>query len=77
MEKPVDLFQSQVLPKIKSPKDIYYDQVAKIGDQLMRESLKSLYDFGFVNFEKNLDLMLKHKNVEIVAVILLEESGQH
>lgn len=32
VEKPLDLTQSQVLPKIKSPKEIYHEKVAMIGD---------------------------------------------
>jgi hypothetical protein len=34
--------------------------------------LTTLYDFGFVDFEVNKNLMMKYKNMEQVAGILLE-----
>ena len=54
-----------------SPKQLYFDKVAAEENEVLREALKSLYDFGFINFSANKVLMLKYKDVNQVANQLL------
>jgi hypothetical protein len=54
-----------------SPKQLYFEQVAAEEDEVLRGALTSLYDFGFINFNANKVLMLKHKDVNSVANQLL------
>ena len=54
-----------------SPKQLYFEKVAAEQDENLREALKSLYDFGFINFSANKVLMLKFKDVNQVANQLL------
>jgi hypothetical protein len=56
----------------RTPKMIYFDKLAKESIAQLRQDLTTLYDFGFVDFEVNKALMMKHKNMEQVAGILLE-----
>jgi len=66
------LMQSQITiaDAIKTPKMVYYEEVAKEKDSTLQESLKNLYDFGFTDFKVNKSLMLKYKNVNTVAETL-------
>lgn len=66
------LMQSQITiaDAIKTPKMIYYEAVANEGDELLKEALTSLYEFGFCDFQVNKKLMLKYKNVNTVAETL-------
>lgn len=43
----------------------------------MRNDLITLYEFGFVNFDKNFAVLLNFKNVENAAAHLLENSGMN
>jgi hypothetical protein len=54
-----------------SPKQLYFEKVAAEEDEVLRGALTSLYDFGFINFNANKVLMLKHKDVNTVANQLL------
>lgn len=66
-----DLMQSQItIEAIKSPKMLYYEELAKETDEKLKEALTSLYEFGFCDFKVNKALMLKHKNVNTVAETL-------
>ena len=63
--------QSQITTEaIKSPKMIYYEELAKETDTKLKEALTSLYEFGFCDFKVNKSLMLKYKNVNTVAETL-------
>ena len=54
-----------------SPKQLYFEKVAAEENEVLREALTSLYDFGFINFSANKVLMLKYKDVNQVANQLL------
>jgi hypothetical protein len=54
-----------------SPKQVYFENVAAEENEVLRTALTSLYDFGFINFNANKVLMLKHKDVNTVANQLL------
>ena len=54
-----------------SPKQLYFEKVAAEEDEVLREALTSLYDFGFINFSANKVLMIKFKDVNQVANQLL------
>lgn len=65
------LMQSQItIPDMKTPKMMYYEDVAKESDEQLKEALTSLYEFGFCDFKVNKHLMLKFKNVNTVAETL-------
>jgi len=65
------LMQSQItIPDMKTPKMMYYEDVAKETDEQLKEALTSLYEFGFCDFKVNKHLMLKYKNVNTVAETL-------
>lgn len=66
------LMQSQISlsDSFKTPKMVYYEEVAKESDAQLKEALTSLYDFGFCDFKVNKNLMLKYKNVNTVAETL-------
>jgi len=66
------LMQSQITiaSEMKSPKMLYYEDLAKESDEVLREALTSLYEFGFCDFKVNKALMLKYKNVNTVAETL-------
>lgn len=66
------LMQSQITiaSEMKSPKMLYYEDLAKESDEQLREALTSLYEFGFCDFKVNKALMLKYKNVNTVAETL-------
>ena len=67
-----ELMQSQITiaDAIKTPKMLYYENVAKETDNAMKEDLTNLYDFGFCDFKVNKILMTKYKNVNTVAETL-------
>jgi len=67
-----DLIQSQITisDAIKTPKQLYHEEVQKESDAQLKEALQSLYDFGFTDFKVNKSLMLKYKNVNTVAETL-------
>lgn len=71
-EQPIDLSLSYAQIPVATPKMVYFDQVQKQTIEQLRKDLTTLYDFGFVDFEVNKALLMKHKNVEVVAGILLE-----
>ena len=71
-EQPIDLSISYAQLPVVTPKMIYFDLVNKQTIEQLRKDLNILYDFGFVDFEVNKALLMKHKNVEQVAGILLE-----
>jgi len=66
------LMQSQltISSEFKTPKMLYYEDLAKESDEKLREALTSLYEFGFCDFKVNKSLMLKYKNVNTVAETL-------
>jgi len=67
-----EMMQSQITiaDAIKTPKMLYYENVAKETDNALKEALTSLYEFGFCDFKVNRVLMLKYKNVNTVAETL-------
>ncbi len=69
--QPSALLQSTINIDAKSPKQVYYDQVALESDEALKIALSSLYDFGFTNFSVNKSLMMKHSDVNIVAETLM------
>ena len=79
MEEPKDqsearntlLDNSVISIDAKSPKQIYMDSVDAESDPNMQSALKALYDFGFTSFGVNKMLMLKHKDVNVVAEQLM------
>jgi len=71
-EEPIDLSISYAQLPVKTPKMLYFDQVASETVSQLRMDISILYDFGFVDFEMNKALLMKYKNVEQVAGILLE-----
>jgi len=66
------LMQSQISlsTELKTPKMLYYEDIAKEQDEKLKEALTSLYEFGFCDFKVNRALMLKYKNVNTVAETL-------
>lgn len=68
--EPSALMQSTISIDAKSPKQLYYDEAEK-HDESMKASLIALYEFGFTNFQANLMLMLKHKDVNVAAEQLM------
>ena len=71
-EQPIDLSIAHSQLPVTTPKMIYFDKVNQEQSKQLRDDLKNLYDFGFVEFEINKALLLKHQNVEQVAGVLLE-----
>lgn len=71
-EQPIDLSMAYSQLPVMTPKMIYHDKVNKEKNEQLRRDLKNLYDFGFVDFEVNKALLVKHQNVEQVAGVLLE-----
>ena len=65
------LMQSTLSIDVKSPKQLYFEEVEKLQDENMKQALKSLYEFGFTNFRANQMLMQKHKDVNVVAEQLM------
>ena len=53
--------------QFKTPKVIYYENVARETEEKMREALTSLYEFGFTEFNLNKKLMMQYKDVNTVA----------
>ena len=49
------------------PKQIYMEKVEMEKSQSLKEALTNLYNFGFLEFEINKALMLRHKDVNVVA----------
>lgn len=71
-EKPSDLLkQSSITIAAKSPKELYFEQVNAETDCTIKASLTDLYEFGFTNFSVNKVLILKHKDVNVVANVLM------
>ena len=66
-----DLLKSTISIDAKSPKDRYFEAVECETEQTMKDALKALYDFGFTQFSVNKSLMLKLKDVNIVAEQLM------
>ena len=48
----------------------YEDQASSMADQ--KDSLMMLYEMGFIDFETNKKMLLKHKDVNMVAMRLME-----
>ena len=71
-EQPIDLSISYAQLPVITPKMIYFEKVSQQTIEQLRKDLSVLYDFGFVDFDVNKTLLMKHKNVEEVAGILLE-----
>ena len=66
------LMNSQIcIGALKTPKLIYFEQVGQETDSTLREALTNLYETGFTNFEINKMLMLKHKDINVVANTLI------
>lgn len=65
------LMQSTLSIDVKSPKQVYFEEVEKLEDENMKQALKSLYEFGFTSFLANHMLMQKHKDVNVVAEQLM------
>ena len=75
---------SQVLPK--TPKQLYFEQVKTLwsigtisGPQTraLISGLETLYEFGFVDFDKNKMLLeTNENNIEVVVQILVEQQAQ-
>ena len=57
--------------KVKSPKELYFKRVQFEDDDALREALTTLYDAGFVDFDVNLKLMLRVKDINKAVDILL------
>ena len=55
-----------------TPKQAYMNDVEKESSQHLKSALISLYEFGFINFDENKELMAKYGNVEQVACVLCE-----
>jgi len=68
------LFKSQILANIITPRQIYFNKVEITESAEIRADLTTLYEIGFINFEKNLELLLEHRSVETVANYLMENS---
>lgn len=51
--EPIDLSISQTVLPMKTPKAIYFEKVGEEKDLSLCNDLKTLYDFGFVEFEVN------------------------
>lgn len=65
---------SEVIKKFLTPKEIYEGKCADLGFTCLKDSYKTLWDFGFVDFEENKKLMAEYKNdVEKVAAVLCEK----
>ena len=69
-EEPSALMQSMISIDAKSPKQIYFEDAEKLEESL-KAALIALYEFGFTNFQANLVLMQKHKDVNVVAEQLM------
>lgn len=54
----------------KSPKQLYFEEAEK-QEESLKAALIALYEFGFTNFQANLMLMQKHKDVNVVAEQLM------
>jgi hypothetical protein len=61
-EIPMDLSISyaEIAKKVSTPKSIYFDTVAAETIEQLRIDLSTLYDFGFVDYEMNKNLLLKY-----------------
>ena len=72
LDQPIDLSVGYAQLPVKTPRMIYFEQVAQEKIEQLRNDLTVLYEFGFVEFEVNKKLLVKHKNVDQVAGVLLE-----
>lgn len=58
-----------------TPKEAYYQKVAQVVEPARRDALRDLFSMGFINFEVNNVLLLKHNNdTQNVLNILCDES---
>jgi len=58
---------------LMSPKEIYNNKAADIGEEVTRKALADLFDLGFVNFEVNKAMLVKYNNdTQVVAGYLCE-----
>lgn len=61
------------LKDLVNPKQIYQAKVASLEAEALKADMQTLYEFGFVNFEENYQLMqINDLNLEQVAGILSE-----
>jgi len=56
---------------LKTPRQIYYEQVERETDSKLKEALTNLFETGFTNFEINKMLMIKHRDINVVANTLI------
>jgi len=57
----------------KAPKDVYMEALEAEKDEVLKAGLRTLYDFGFVEFRINKTLLQKYKNdANTVAEVLLQ-----
>ena len=57
--------------KVKPPMELYFKRVQFEDDDALREALTTLYHAGFVDFDVNLKLMLRVKDINKAVDILL------
>ena len=65
------LNKSVISIDVKSPKQLYFEQVEAESCDYQKQSLTALYDFGFTCFAVNKALMQKHNDVNKVAETLM------
>lgn len=69
-DEPKDLAVSSVF---KAPKEIYMEALEAEQDEALKAGLRTLYDFGFVEFKINKALLQKYKNdTNTVAEVILQ-----
>jgi len=58
-QQPIDFLKHSIFGSKdrKTPKDIYFEKVAAESKESLRRDLTQLYEFGFTDFEKNLELL--------------------
>lgn len=71
-ESVVSQLNSLAVSGIKTPKQLYFDDVYQETNMEMKQQLSALFELGFVDFRINKTLLVKHKNIETVAGMLIE-----
>lgn len=70
--EPKDLAVSSVF---KAPKEVYMEALEAEKDEALKAGLRTLYDFGFVEFRINKALLQKYKNdTNTVAEVILQSA---
>ncbi len=65
---PLSVSQAQLIPRVLT----YQDKINQETQDVLKRHLQTLYEFGFYDFERNKELLVKFDlNIETVAGVLM------